>query len=76
MLRLVKIHIIFLIVALIIAFALVPIDMLYMRNLPEDELSSYFNGAFNLENTKAWKIVFTWFLGLSCGRLMLRALMR
>lgn len=76
MLRLVKIHIIFLIVALIIAFALIPIDMMYLRKLPEEELSSYFNGAFNLENTKAWKIFFTWFLGLTCGRLMLRALMK
>ena len=76
MLRLVKIHIIFLIVALIIAFALIPLDMLYLRKLPEEELSSYFNGAFTLENAKGWKIFFTWFLGLTCGRLMLRALMR
>ncbi len=76
MLRLVKIHIIFLIVALIIAFILVPMDMSYLRNLPKEEVNSYLNGAFNLENTRIWKVVFTWFLGLTCGRLMLRALMK
>ena len=74
--RLIKIHIIFLAIALIIGFVLVPLDMQYFRNATEDEVNSYLNGAFVFENYRAWKIVFTWFIGLTCGRLMLRALMR
>ncbi len=74
--RLIKLHIIFLIVALVIAFVLVPADMLYFRKVSAEEVNQYLNGAVAFEDFKAWKILFTWFLGLSCGRLMLRALMR
>ena len=76
MLRLLKIHLIFLVVALVIAFVLVPLDMSYFREVPDEEISMYFNGAITLEYIKAWKIAFTWFVGLACGRFMIRALMR
>ena len=75
MLRLVKIHAIFLVIALFIAFALVPADLWYFDKASDQEISSYYNGAISLENLKAWKIVFIWFLGLTCGRLIIRALM-
>lgn len=76
MLRLLKIHIIFLVIALIIAFALIPLEQFYFGQNPTEEIKQYYQDAFSFESGKAWKIVFTWFLGLSCGRLMLRALVR
>lgn len=76
MLRLLKIHFIFLIVALVIAFILVPIDLMYFEKVPTEEINNYYQSAITLELSKAWKIVFTWFLGLSCGRLMIKALMK
>lgn len=76
MLRLLKIHFIFLIVALVIAFVLVPVDLMYFNKVPTEEINHYYQSALTLEKSKAWKIVFTWFLGLSCGRLMLKALMK
>ncbi len=65
---------IFLLVALLIAFALVPLEQLYINNLPIEEVKKYYSDALRFESGKAWKLVFTWFLGLSCGRIMLRAL--
>lgn len=76
MLRLLKIHFIFLIVALVIAFILVPLDLMYFEKVPTEEINYYYQSAIMLEQSKAWKIVFTWFLGLSCGRLMIKALMK
>lgn len=76
MLRLLKIHFIFLVVALVIAFILVPVDLMYFDKIPTEEINNYYQSAITLEQSKAWKIVFTWFLGLSCGRLMIKALMK
>ncbi len=75
MLHLLKIHLIFLAIALLIAFALIPVDQFYFGKIPAQEIKDYYHNAMAFEKTKAWKIVFTWFLGLTCGRLMLRALM-
>ncbi|MFK7815809.1 MAG: hypothetical protein AB8B92_05685 [Gammaproteobacteria bacterium] len=74
MVRFFTLHIIFLIVALLIAFALVPLEQLYLKDLPVEEVKKYYSDALSFESAKAWKLVFTWFLGLSCGRIMLRAL--
>jgi len=74
MLRLIKIHILFLAIAMLIAFAMVPLDQMYFDHLPAEEVKQYYRDAFSFESGKAWKLVFTWFLGLSCGRLMLKAL--
>ena len=74
MIRLIKIHILFLAIAMLIAFVFVPLDQMYFDHLPVDEIKLYYRDAFNFESGKAWKLVFTWFLGLSCGRLMLKAL--
>ncbi len=76
MLRLFKIHFIFLIVALLIAFVLVPADLLYFDKVPTEEIINYYQNAITLEQSKPWKIVITWFIGLSCGRLMINALMK
>ena len=62
--------------ALVIAFILVPIDLMYFEKVPTEEINNYYQSAITLELSKAWKIVFTWFLGLSCGRLMIKALMK
>ncbi len=74
MLKFFKIHIIFLLVALLIAFVLVPLEQMYFNNLSLEEVKKYYRDAISFESGKAWKLVFTWFLGLTCGRLMLRAL--
>lgn len=74
MLQFFKIHIIFLIVALFIAFALIPLEQLYINHLPAEEVKKYYSDAISFKSGKAWKLVFTWFLGLTCGRIMLRAL--
>ncbi len=74
--RLLIIHLIFLGVALIIAFALVPADLWYFDKVPGKEIEVYYQDAMELEFSDAWKTVFTWFLGLTCGRLMLKALLR
>ena len=74
--RLVWIHLALLLVALFIAFGLVPFDRLVFKNFSSIEVVEYYTDAFSLKNKEAWKIVFTWFLGLTCGRLMLRALLR
>ena len=74
--RLLRVHIIFLAIALIIAFALIPLEQFYFGEYPAEEIKQYYQDAFSFESGKAWKIVFTWFLGLSCGRLMLRAFAR
>ena len=72
--KLILLHILFLIIAALIAFALVPLDLLYFEKVPVEEVKQYFTDAFSFKSMKAWKIVFTWFLGLSCGRLIVRAL--
>ncbi len=74
--RLIKIHLVFLGVSLIIAFLLVPADMLYLNKVQSGEVKAYYQSAKNLEFSDAWKIAFTWFLGLTCGRLILKALFR
>ncbi len=74
MLRLFKIHLIFLAIALFVAFALIPLDHIYFDHLPTEEVKQYYSDAFSFESGKAWKIVFTWLLGLTCGRLILKAL--
>lgn len=74
MLRLLTTHLIFLIVALVIAFVLVPADLMYFDKVPIEEIKNYYNSAITFEKSKAWKIFFTWVLGLTCGRLIIRAL--
>ncbi len=73
--RLLFLHIIFFIVAIVIAFVLIPLDQMYFRKVPVEEIKTYYQNAFTFTDDEAWKKVFTWFLGLSCGRLMLKALM-
>ncbi len=72
--KLILLHILFLLIALAIAFALVPLDNYYFDKMPVEEVKQYYQDAINFRSDKAWKIVFTWFLGLSCGRLIVRAL--
>lgn len=67
-------HILFLTIALLIAFAFIPFEQMYFDKVPVEEIKQYYQDAFAFKSGKAWKIVFTWFLGLTCGRLMLRAL--
>lgn len=72
--RLVLLHVLFLAIALLIAFALIPFDRLYFNNVPSEEIERYYQDALSFKSLDAWKKVFTWFLGLTCGRLILRAL--
>ena len=74
--RLILVHIIFLLVALFIAFGLVPFDRMMFNNVPNAEISEYYDNALTFRSGEAWKKVFTWFLGLSCARIMLKALMK
>ena len=74
--RLLIIHCIFLIVALFIAFAVVPADLMYFNKGTDEEISYYYYGAITFKNFKPWGITFTWFLGLTCGRLIFRAFMK
>ena len=74
MLRLIKIHILFLAIAMFIAFALIPLDQMYFDHYSAEDIKKYYRDALSFESGKAWKAVFTWFLGISGGRLMLRAL--
>jgi len=67
-------HIIFLAVAMLMAFAIVPLEKMYFDGVPTQEVKQYYQDAFSFKSGNAWKIVFTWFLGLSCGRLMLKAI--
>jgi hypothetical protein len=72
--KFVLLHVLFLAIALFIAFALIPLDYLYIDNVPSEEVKKYYQGAFSFKSADAWQTVFTWFLGLTCGRLMIRAL--
>ncbi|MEM7400814.1 MAG: hypothetical protein AAF304_02560 [Pseudomonadota bacterium] len=72
--KLILLHVLFLIIALLIAFALVPLDLIYFEKKPVEEVQQYYLGAFSFESMRAWKIVFTWFLGLTCGRFIVRAI--
>lgn len=74
--RLIIIHLVFLVVALLVAFALVPVEKIYFDKVETEWAEKYYRDAITLNDYKAWGTVFTWFLGLSCGRLILRALMR
>ncbi len=74
--RLLILHFIFLIIALLIAFVLVPLDLLYLDKAPMEEIESYYRNAVTFEKPRVWGIVSSWFLGLSCGRLILKALAR
>jgi len=69
-------HFIFLGVALVIAFALVPADLLYFDKVSSEEIKTYYQDAMKMKFSDAWQIVFTWFLGLTCARLMLKALIK
>ena len=73
--RLILIHIFLFLIALFITFALVPLDRMYFKNIPTAEITQYYENAIAFKSGEAWKIVFTWFLGLSCGRIMVKALM-
>ncbi len=72
--RVVKLHVLFLFIALCIAFILLPLDKYYFRHFPAEEISQYYRNAFNFSSGESWQIVFTWFLGLTCGRLIVRAI--
>lgn len=74
MLRMIKLHILFLAIAIFIAFALIPLDQIFFDRHPAEDIKKYYSDALSFKSGKAWKAVFTWFLGISCGRLMLRAL--
>ena len=74
--KLLRIHLILLFVALFITFALYPFDQIYFKSVPKPEIEQYYTDALNFNFSKAWKIFITWFVGLSCGRLMIRALTR
>ena len=74
--RLILVHIILLFVALFIAFGLVPFDRMMFNNIPTAEISEYYENALTFKSGEAWKKVFIWFIGLSCGRLMIKALMK
>jgi len=67
-------HVLFLAIALLVAFAVVPLEKMYFDGIPAEEIKQYYQDALAFKSGNAWKIVFTWFLGLSCGRLMLLAL--
>ena len=72
--KIILLHVLFLAIALLVAFVLIPFDHLYFDKVPGDEIKQYYQDAFSFKSGDAWKIVFTWFLGLTCGRLMLKAL--
>ncbi len=72
--KIILLHVLFLIIALLIAFALVPLELIYFQKIPAQEVQQYYSDAFSFKSMKAWKIAFTWFLGLTCGRLIVRAL--
>jgi len=72
--KILLLHILFLVIALLIAFAVVPLDKMYFDKVPVEDIKQYYSDALAFKTGNAWKIVFTWFLGLSCGRLILRAL--
>ena len=76
MYRLILVHIIFLLVALFVAFGLVPFDRAMFNNVPAAEISEYYENALTFKRGEAWKKVFTWFLGLSCARIVIKALMK
>ena len=70
----IKIHLIFIVIAFLIAFILFPMEMLFFEGASNEDIWAYYQNAITLEKTNAWKILFTWFLGLTCGRLIIRAL--
>ena len=70
----IKIHLIFFTIALMIAFILFPIEMLFFEGASNEDIQTYYQDAITLEKLNAWKIFFTWFIGLTCGRFILRAL--
>ena len=75
MLRLVKIHIIFLLIAILIAYVLVPADWYYFEKLSAEEITDYYKNTFSFtQKSNPLKILITWFIGLSCGRLLIKAL--
>ena len=74
--RLIIIHLVFLVVALLIAFVLIPMEKIFFDKVAAEWAESYYRDAITFNSYKAWGVVFTWFLGLSCGRLILRAIMR
>lgn len=74
--KLFLLHVLFLAIALLIAFALVPFDHMHFDKVPSEQIIKYYQDAFSFKSGDAWQIVFTWFLGLTCARLMIKALSR
>lgn len=74
--KVIKIHIIFLVIALVISFILIPLDQYVFDKLPDNQIRAYIVNGVTFNSLDAWKKVFTWFIGLSCGRLMIKALMK
>ena len=74
--RLLVVHLIFLMIALLIAFVFIPLERFYFGKVPPGWLESYYHDALTFGSYKAWSSVFTWFLGLSCGRLIFKAFTR
>lgn len=74
--KVLKIHLIFLIVALLISFILIPLDQYFFDKSPTEEIKAYIENGITFKSLDAWKKVITWFIGLSCGRLMIKALMK
>ncbi|MGH1537238.1 MAG: low molecular weight protein-tyrosine-phosphatase [Gammaproteobacteria bacterium] len=72
--RLVKLHVLFLFIALCIAFVLIPLDQFYFKDNSVEEIEQYYRDAISFSSGESWQIVFTWFLGLTCGRLIIRAI--
>jgi len=75
MLRLIKIHIVFLLIAIFIAYVLVPADWYYFEKVSAEDIKQYYQNTFSFsKKSSPWKILITWFIGLSCGRLIIKAL--
>ena len=74
--RLITVHLVFLVVALFIAFVFIPLERFYFGDVAPGWLENYYRNALTFSSYKAWSSTFTWFLGLTCGRLILKAFMK
>jgi len=72
--KVILLHVLFFVIGLFVAFALIPFDQMVFENYPVDAIKQDYQDAFALKSGKAWKIVYFWFIGLTCARLMVRAL--
>ena len=50
--RLIKIHVIFLVIAMFIAFALVPLDRMYFSHQAAEKINQYYHDAFNFKSER------------------------